>query len=192
MDKKSPATPKTADFILKLFIQNDTLSEWTGDLQEIFPSQVRERGLTKARIWYFFQILFILLSYLKTQSEWGLIMFKNYLKVALRVIKRHKGYSLINIIGLSIGMACCIFILLWIQDELSYDKFHENADEIGRVITHQQSEDGTQSAALSPPPLAEYLVSGYPEIVNATRLRIHNNWMMKTENKKFMEDVIAF
>ncbi|UCE36358.1 MAG: ABC transporter permease [Thermoplasmata archaeon] len=119
-------------------------------------------------------------------------MFYNYLKITLRNIKKHKGYSFINIIGLSVGMACCILILLWVQDELSYDKFHEHADEIYRVITHQQSAEGIQSAALSPPPLADYLVSGFPEIVNATRLRIHNNWMMKTGNKKFMEDGIAF
>ncbi len=119
-------------------------------------------------------------------------MFSSYIKIAFRNIKRHKGYSFINIVGLSIGIACCLLILLWVQDELSYDKFHEHADEIARVITHQQSADGIQSAALSPPPLAEYLVSGFPEIVNATRLRIHNNWMMKTQNKKFMEDGIAF
>ncbi len=119
-------------------------------------------------------------------------MLYNYLKITLRNIKRYKGYSFINIIGLSVGMACCILILLWVQDELSFDKFHEHADEIGRVITHQQNADGIQSAALSPPPLADYLVSGFPEIVNATRLRIHNNWMMKTKNKKFMEDGIAF
>jgi len=54
MDKKSPNSPKTADFILKLFIKEDPFAERTGDLQEIFPSQVRERGLTRARLWYTF------------------------------------------------------------------------------------------------------------------------------------------
>ncbi len=61
-------------------------------------------------------------------------MIKNYIKIALRNIKRHKGYSLINIAGLAIGIACCILILLWVQDELSYDRFHENAGDIYRVI----------------------------------------------------------
>ena len=61
-------------------------------------------------------------------------MFKNYLKIALRNIVRHKLYSTINIAGLAVGMARCILILLWVQDELSYDKFHENADYIYRVI----------------------------------------------------------
>lgn len=54
----------------------------------------------------------------------GEIMFKNYLKIALRNIRRHKAYSLIDIFGLAIGMDCCLFITLWILDELSFDKFH--------------------------------------------------------------------
>jgi len=60
-------------------------------------------------------------------------MFKNYLKIAYRNIKKHIGYSLINVAGLAIGMACCILILLFVFDELSYDKFHENHDRIYRV-----------------------------------------------------------
>ena len=52
-----------------------------------------------------------------------------YLRIALRNIKKYKGFSFINITGLAIGMACTIFIMLWVQDELSYDKFYENSDE---------------------------------------------------------------
>ena len=54
-------------------------------------------------------------------------MFRNYLKIALRNLWRHKGYSFINIAGLAVGMACTLFILLWVQDELSFDRFHVNA-----------------------------------------------------------------
>lgn len=66
-------------------------------------------------------------------------MFKNYLKIALRNIKRHKGYSFINIVGLAIGMACCIMILFWVQDELSYNKFHEKADSLYLVRDYRIS-----------------------------------------------------
>jgi putative ABC transport system permease protein len=59
-------------------------------------------------------------------------MFKNYLKIALRNIVRQKVYSSINIAGLAIGMACFILISLWVRDELSYDRFHENGDRIYR------------------------------------------------------------
>jgi len=60
-------------------------------------------------------------------------MFKNYFKIALRNILRHKAYSFLNISGLSIGMACSILILLWVQNELSYDRFNTNAAQIYRI-----------------------------------------------------------
>ena len=60
-------------------------------------------------------------------------MLRNYLKIALRNMKRYKGYSFINICGLAIGMACCILILLYVTDELSYDNYHEKGDRIYRI-----------------------------------------------------------
>ena len=60
-------------------------------------------------------------------------MIRNYLKIAFRNIIRHKAFTAINIAGLAIGMTCSIFILLWVQNELSYDRFHKNADEIYRI-----------------------------------------------------------
>ena len=62
-------------------------------------------------------------------------MFKNFAKVALRNLLRHKAFSAINIAGLAIGIGSCVIILLWVQDELSYDKFHEKAERIYRVVT---------------------------------------------------------
>ena len=63
-------------------------------------------------------------------------MFKNYLKINLRNIRKFKGHSFINIAGLAIGMAVCILIFLWVQDEWSFDRFHKNADVIYRVTLH--------------------------------------------------------
>ena len=60
-------------------------------------------------------------------------MFKNYFKVALRNLRKNKGYSIINIAGLAAGMAVCILIMLWVQDEMSYDRFNTHADQIYRV-----------------------------------------------------------
>ena len=60
-------------------------------------------------------------------------MLKNYLKIALRNLLKHKGYSLINILGLAIGLACCMLIILFVRQELSYDSFHEKAEQIHRL-----------------------------------------------------------
>ena len=73
-------------------------------------------------------------------------MFSNYLKVALRNLFREKGHSFINIAGLSIGMACAILILMWVHDEMSFDKFHEHADRIYRLV-RLESEDHSSGIA---------------------------------------------
>jgi putative ABC transport system permease protein len=95
-------------------------------------------------------------------------MFKNYLKVALRNIRKHKGYSLINIVGLAVGIACCILILLWVQDELSFDRFHKKGDNIYRVLQDVHL-DRDVTWAINQGPLGPALHVDIPEIVNYTR-----------------------
>ena len=98
-------------------------------------------------------------------------MFRNYLTVAFRNLVRHKVYSAINISGLAVGMACCILILLYVQDELSYDRFHEKADRIYRVVKELDYGNGRISrSASSPRPMALVLPEEFPEIEKAVRL----------------------
>ena len=63
-------------------------------------------------------------------------MISNYLKVALRNLLKHKAYTFINVVGLAIGLACCVLILLYVKDEVSYDRYHTKADRIYRVTLH--------------------------------------------------------
>jgi putative ABC transport system permease protein len=106
-------------------------------------------------------------------------MFRNYLKVALRNIIRHKGYSIINVAGLAVGMAVWILILLWVQDELSYDRFHENADQLHRVAFSADAE--RFRGEFVPGPLAAYLKDEYPEIVNSTVFCRHSRMKLSFE-----------
>ena len=93
----------------------------------------------------------------------------NYLKVAIRRIKREKGYTFVNIAGLAIGMACTILIFLWVQHQRSYDRFHENAGQICRVYYTNEAFEG--AAIYLPGPLTEYLKDNYPEITHATNFK---------------------
>jgi len=114
-------------------------------------------------------------------------MFSNYLKIALRNIKRQKVYSFINISGLAIGMTCTILILLYVQYELSYDKFHENADRIYRVI---QRADRSGQMVYRPAVMQAIgpgLVRDYPEVMNAVRLERAQDLSVKYKEKCFIE-----
>jgi len=115
-------------------------------------------------------------------------MFKNYVKTALRAIKRHKGYSFINIFGLAIGMACCILILVWVQDELSYDQFHANGDDIYRIIKEEYTEGETRWSALTSPPLAHPLKEDFSEIIRSTRFGNWGKRVVQYQDKRFNED----
>jgi putative ABC transport system permease protein len=115
-------------------------------------------------------------------------MFKNYLKVALRNLKKYKFFSFINIAGLAIGMACCILILLWVQDEVSYDRFHEQSDNIYRVIVENHSTDQVYDQWQTPGPLASTLKEEFPEIIKSARYHKNpNEVLIRYKDTKFME-----
>jgi len=96
-------------------------------------------------------------------------MFSNYLKIALRNLKKFKGYSFINISGLAIGMACCILIFMWVQDELSFNSYHKKADNIYRVEQDFIYSDGTFHIYVTPYPSAPVFKDKIPEIIDACR-----------------------
>lgn len=97
-------------------------------------------------------------------------MFKNYIKTAIRQLWRHKGYSLINILGLAVGIACCLIILLYVQEELSFDKFHEKGDRIYRVALDRQYPGRSSSYAIIPHSFAQEMKAEFPEVEEAVRL----------------------
>src|SRR5262245_42872475 len=91
-------------------------------------------------------------------------MLKNYFKIAVRNLLRHKSYAFINIAGLSVGMACCALMLLYIRDELRYDRFHRQAEHIYRVITTHRDQHGTDTFPGTPAPMAPALQQEYPAV----------------------------
>jgi putative ABC transport system permease protein len=119
-------------------------------------------------------------------------MFWNYLKVTWRNIKRYKGYSSINIIGLAVGLACCILILLWVQDELSYDRFHAKADDLYRAVTEYQKTVPSTHYWPVCAPLAPALKEDYPKIIKATRFtRLRREQPVKYGDKSLLEAQIC-
>jgi putative ABC transport system permease protein len=115
-------------------------------------------------------------------------MLHNYLTIALRNLLRHKGYACINVGGLAVGIACCLLILLYIQYELSYDRFPAGADRIYRVVREERAPGRVTSLAITPGPLAPALQREFPEIQQVVRLKPPNAaWMLRHEDRSFYE-----
>lgn len=118
-------------------------------------------------------------------------MLKNYFKIAWRNLIRHKGFSLINIVGLAIGLSCCVLVSLFIIDELSYDKYNKNAGQIYRVVKDFVNDDGSKLPdATTPPAIAAAIQKDIPEIEHVTRLfpGWGNKFYVRNGEKKFIEE----
>lgn len=117
----------------------------------------------------------------------GVNMFKNYFKITLRNLLNNRSYSLINIIGLTTGMVSFIFLLLWIQDELSFDKFNSNKDSIYRIVGdwNKYNWDGFPG---TPSPLGDAIKGPLPEIYNTARIGSTTREIFKIGDKMFYEE----
>ena len=136
MDTPVQTPPRILSRLLKTLITAEIRSGAMGDFNELFSWIAHNRSRLTAHLWYSFQILQLIPGYLKRSASRNVNMLKNHLKTTLRNMKRSKGYTFINVAGLAVGIACCILILLYIQYELGFDRFHENAGRIYLLKRH--------------------------------------------------------
>ena len=121
-------------------------------------------------------------------------MFKNYLKIALRNIRKHKGYSFINIAGLAIGMAVCILILMFVRGELSYDTHHEHKDRIYRIERQWFAADGSVRSELCSvaPSFVPLLEEEFPEMEHVVRMFGSGDTLITFGENNFVEERLYF
>jgi len=117
-------------------------------------------------------------------------MIRNFIKITLRNIVKHKGYSFINITGLAVGMACCLLITLWVLDELSYDRFHENAPTLYRVEENQHYSGRLFHVNVTPYPIAPAMVEEFPEIRDASRYVWSGGRLFRYGEKSVFENAV--
>src|SRR2546423_14220596 len=115
-------------------------------------------------------------------------MFKSYLKTAMRFLLKNKTFSFINIFGLAMGTMCCLYILLYVQDQNSYDKHHKDAQNIYRVTGSLELTGDKHTMATASPPIAPAIKSDFPEVVQFARLFSsdllgNNNSMLKYKDR---------
>jgi putative ABC transport system permease protein len=176
--------PWIAWLILNRLMPNFICMTALDDFDEIHNRIAAQKGKFRADLWYWKQIL----KAVPYSFYWGLVMLKSYLKTSWRNLIRYKTYSAIHLFGLAIGIACTLLIFLWIQDEMSYDRFYENSERIYRVISESQSDGAINRSAKTPAPLASALVRDFPEVVKAATID-NNGYFIGYENKRFYERV---
>src|SRR5581483_6393689 len=120
------------------------------------------------------------------------MMLKNYLKTAWRNMIRNKAFSIINIMGLALGIATCIIIMMYVTNELSYDRYNEKADRMFTVYFQGNVQGQKMNEASVMPPVAQTLKKDFPEVEAATRVRDGGTPKVVIGNKTFKEDAFAY
>ena len=192
--KTSP--PKRPLQFLRWFCREDYLEEIEGDLIEVFGKEV-ESSPRKAKWKFSWNVLkyfrpgFIRLfnnSYRATSFA----MYKNYFTIAWRTFMRSKGYSLINLSGLAIGLSACLVIALYVRHELSFDQFHEKADRIYRVDNELKFGDNHLDLAVTNPLFGETAKAELPQIEQTTRLHWYGSFLVKKGEVNIREEKVAW
>jgi putative ABC transport system permease protein len=169
MSRRHFTPPPLAERLAGRALEEHEREARLGDLEERYRYLAQKRGGNRARAWYRWQVLLLVILAVVNNTKWSCIMFKNYLRTAFRNIKRYKGYSFINIVGLALGMASCILILLWAKDELATDTYHAKLDSLYLIETISHSSGHPSRNPGTVPALAPALKAEYPEVLNAAR-----------------------
>lgn len=179
----------TSPLILKFLdaILPHELHHLVGDLEEEFHLNRKREGRLQAYLYLWSQVIRTIPYFVFQSLIWNTVMITNYLKVTWRNIKKHKSFSLINILGLAASMSVCLLIMLFIIDQRSYDRFHEHADRIYRVDSNFKSPSNNDPFlyATSPADLAGRLEQDYPAVEEAVHIRSGYSGEIRIEEKTF-------
>lgn len=162
--------PRIWQAVLRLIVHHSEQQFVEGDLEETFHEIEDAYDVRRARQWYRSQVLRSIPGFLLRTSYWSWEMTKNYLLLALRNIRKSLGFVTINVSGLAIGLACTIMIGLFTISELSFDRHHENAERIVRIVRTSKFTEIESRDPVTPAPLGPMLQANFPEVEDYFRL----------------------
>ncbi|MFC1563652.1 ABC transporter permease [candidate division KSB1 bacterium] len=187
--KNSKKPPRLGEWILKKMHDYSHFGS-LGDLEEEYYTIAHSKSEFKAQSWYWKQVLTALPEYLIALIIWRLQMVKHYVKVSLRNIIKNKSYSFINIFGLSLSLSIGFIIMQILATFYSFDRFHQNKDNIYRVTTRISTSEGITDYASVPLPIASELINNSPAIEKVTRIKKLSGLKIEKENIKFNTGVM--
>lgn len=192
MSKHNDVAPRWGERFLKMVLSDPELETILGDLAEIYTENVQTRSGFRVHLWYTLQVLKSAWRGVSVSVWWGLSMLGSYVKGAWRNFKRHLVTSVINMAGLTIGLAGCILMLLWIGDEIRYDRFHERAEHLYRVVNSLDYGPVAQETYNAAFPLGPALKDEIPEVVDTARLLPVRRLLITHGDKRFYESNFVF
>lgn len=194
-DKNPHSPPRWADRFLEWYCAAEHLEDVQGALHEYFYERVAEGQLKKARRFYILDVLghfrpHLLKRNRSQNSFYNTAMLNNYVKTSIRNLWKHKMTSLLNILGLTLGLTSFLLIMIWINNEKNFDDFHEKGDRIFRISNSFTSETEQFSQAPSGPALGAQLHKVFPEIANGLRVGT-NSAQITVGDRSYFENNIA-
>jgi putative ABC transport system permease protein len=162
--------PKIATWFLAHLTKVENKFSIIGDAEEDYKDVRQKKGKIIASLWYCLQVFISIIPFLKNSIYWSFAMFNNYLKITIRNLTKHKIYSIINILGLAIGMCAFVLLFQYVNFELSYDAFHENADHIYRIRNDRVYSDVNDKSAGCPPAVGPTIKKEFPEVIESARI----------------------
>lgn len=192
MSLHSNHPPKLAQKFLRWFLQPGLAEEVEGDLEERFFAMLDRKSPRRAKLDYWYQVMNYLRGFALKKNLFSIInplfMFRHNVRLSWRLLLKNKGYSLINIGGLALGMAVAMLITLWIKDELSYDRFHEDLDQLYLVKRHVHSGNEIQTSDYVTWNIAGELKSSYPEVEEVSITTFPQKMVLTNEDQSFREE----
>lgn len=191
MTQQDIRLPKIFRWILSRLSLYEQEFSITGDFESEYAEIRLARGSLGAFLWLFWSTIQAVYYYSSLSIYWSFVMFKNYLKVALRTMQRNKLFSVINVTGLAIGLTCVVLLVLWIQDEVSYDQFHKDIDRIYLTAAHVKKTHVEYINSASVPGAGPLLEEVFPEIEDSSRfLYGPRTYVLRYGDKVFTENRI--
>jgi len=189
--------PNWAEKLLRNLGRPETLEEVEGDLGELFRIWVKEIGIRKAKWRYAFTVITLLRPFTKRKQAPQnntvanlYFMMTSYFKMSWRTLLKNKVSSIINIAGLTLGLATSIIIMLVVMNELNYDQFHSNLSKIYILMKNQETNDGISTGKSTAGPMAEAFRTGFPEVQYAARMAGFDEQQVIVNDNAFYESGI--
>jgi len=196
-DKSPSSVPRLLLDILDRFCDDELAEEFIGDLEELHSERLRSSGSMYANARTTLDVISFLRARFKKQrmpgrERYNGMLASSYARIAWRGVLKNRSYAFMNVVGLATGLACCLLIGIYIQDELSYDTYHAGAEDLYRVTSAETVSGRLVGRASTHVPLAPTLSDEYAAVRSATRIYPYSALVSRSTNVQYQEDGLIF